>query len=225
MDLLSQIALAAGLAWASGIRLYAVVFAFGMLSRFGYVTLPGDLTLLSHDWVLVASGVMLVGEFVADKVPWFDSLWDAAHTFIRIPLGAALSYGALADQGAPAQFAAALIGGTITSGAHLAKAGSRAVLNHSPEPFSNWIASFTEDGLVLGAIWLIVAHPLVFLVLLVVFMALLIWLLPKLFRALRWLWRRLLNHQGAPSAAARADATAPPDAPMPSRALRHDLTR
>ncbi len=195
MDLIAQIALAAGLAWGSGIRLYAVLFVCGGLQRLGYVHLPGDLSLLAHDWVLIASGVMLVGEFVADKVPAFDSLWDAFQTFVRIPGGMALAWSALGDQGPAAQWVAAIVGGAITSGTHLTKAGTRAVINHSPEPFSNWLASFVEDGVVLGGLWLVWAHPLVFLVLLVVFLLIAAWLLPKLSRALRWTVRKLLGRR------------------------------
>lgn len=200
MDLLAQFVLAAGLAWASGIRLYAVVFAFGMLARLDYVALPGSLALLEHDYVLWASGVMLVGEFFADKVPWFDSMWDAAHGLIRIPGGIALAWGALGDHGPAAQLAAALIGGGIVTGTHLTKSATRAVINQSPEPFSNWTASFAEDGLVLFGLWLMLAHPLVFALLLVLFLLLVAWLLPKLMRALRALWRRLARHEGRPVA-------------------------
>lgn len=196
MDLIAQIALASGLAWASGLRLYAVVFVFGMLARLDYVALPQALSLLEHDYVLWASGVMLVGEFVADKVPWFDSLWDAVHGFIRIPGGMLLAWGALGDYGPAAQLAAALIGGGIVTGTHLTKAGTRAVINQSPEPFSNWTASLAEDGLVLGGIWLMLTHPIVFLLLLVLFVLLMAWLLPKLWRALRAAWRRIARPRG-----------------------------
>lgn len=200
MDFLAQFVLAAGLAWASGIRLYAVVFAFGMLARFDYVALPESLALLEHDYVLWASGVMLVGEFVADKVPWFDSMWDAAHGFIRIPGGIALAWGALGDYGPAAQLAAALIGGGIVTGTHLTKSATRAVINQSPEPFSNWTASFAEDGLVLFGLWLMLAHPIVFALLLVLFLLIVAWLLPKLWRALRAVWTRLARHEGRPVA-------------------------
>lgn len=196
MDLLTEIAVASVLAWASGIRLYAAVFCCGLLHRFGYVALPGDLMLLSHDWVLYASGGMLLGEFLADKVPAFDSAWDALHTFIRIPGGAALAYAALADHGPAAQLAAALIGGSITTGTHLGKAGTRAAINHSPEPFSNWTASFTEDGLVIAGLWLAWQHPWVFLVLLLLFLLLLAWLLPKVWRFVRAMFRRIRRFFG-----------------------------
>jgi len=191
MDILQQLALAGGLAWASGIRLYAAIFIVGVLGRFGYVHLPDHLLLLQHTAVLAAAGVMLSAEFLADKIPGFDSVWDAVHTFIRIPAGALLAWGVMGDATPPMQLAAALLGGAITSGTHLAKSGARAAINTSPEPFSNWTASFGEDGLLLGGLWLVFQHPLVFLVLLGAFLAFVVWLVPKLLRFLRRVWQRL----------------------------------
>ena len=122
--------------------------------------MPSHLALLSHDWVLIASFVMFVCEFVADKVPAFDTVWDALHTFIRIPAGALLAWGAFGDQTPAAQVIMGLAGGALVTGTHLTKAASRAVINHSPEPFSNWLASFIEDGVVLSAIiWRICPTP------------------------------------------------------------------
>ncbi|ANB16126.1 DUF4126 domain-containing protein [Dokdonella koreensis] len=209
MESLSQIALAAGLAWASGFRLYAAVFVVGLLGRFGYLDLPQHLAVLEHDWVLAASGVMLFGEFLADKVPAFDSLWDALHTFVRIPAGAFLAWGAMGDAGPAAQVAAALLGGAVTSGTHLFKSGGRAAINTSPEPFSNWGASLGEDGLVLGGLYLAIAHPLVFLVLLVAFLALVAWLLPKIWRFVGRVLRRLRGDPvSAPNVPARSSRDA-----------------
>jgi len=201
MELLSQIAIAGGLAWASGIRLYATVLLVGLLARFDYIALPQALALIETDWVLWAAGVLTIGEFIADKVPAFDSLWDALQTFVRIPAGMLLAWGALDDYGAGAQLAAALIGGAITSGTHLTKAGSRAAINHSPEPVSNWLASFTEDGVVLAGLFLAFQHPWVFLVMLVLFLLLVAWLLPKLWRAVRSVFRRLRGTFAATGAA------------------------
>lgn len=191
MDALQHYALAAGLAWASGIRLYAAVFLTGGLGRYGYVNLPDGLLLLTDPWVIGVSGVLMVGEFIADKVPAFDSIWDILQTFVRIPAGMLLAWGVFRDSGASMQFAAALIGGTITTGTHLTKAGSRAVINTSPEPFTNWGTSLAEDVSLLGAVWLIWKHPLIFLALLGLFFGLVAWLLPKVLRGLCALWRRL----------------------------------
>lgn len=190
MESVSQLAFAGGLAWASGIRLYVTLFVVGMLGRFGYLHLPEQLLVLQHTWVLTASGIMVLGEFLADKVPGLDSIWDAIHTFIRIPAGAFLAWGAMGESTPAAQAAAAILGGMITSGTHLAKSGGRAAINTSPEPLSNWTASFGEDGLVLGGLFLAITHPLVFLVLLVLFLALVAWLLPKVLRFLTGLFRR-----------------------------------
>lgn len=200
--MLQQLALAGGLAWASGIRLYAAIFVVGLLGRMGYVQLPGNLLVLEHSFVLTASGVMLMAEFLADKVPGFDTAWDAIHTFIRIPAGALLAWGAMGDATPAVQLAAALLGGAITSGTHLAKAGARVAINTSPEPLSNWTASFGEDGLLLGGLWLVFHHPLVFLILLCVFLGFVIWALPRVFRFLRGLWRRV-TARGAASEAPR----------------------
>lgn len=193
MESLSQLALAGALAWGSGIRLYATLFLVGMLGRFGYLHLPEQLVVLQHTWVLMASGIMVAGEFLADKVPGFDSVWDALHTFIRIPAGAFLAWGAMGDATPAAQIAAAILGGLITSGTHLAKSGGRAAINTSPEPLSNWTASFGEDGLVLAGLFLAITHPLAFLILLVLFLALVVWLAPRVFRFLARVFRRVFG--------------------------------
>lgn len=199
MDALSQLALAGGLAWASGIRLYATIVVVGLLGRYGYLHLPEPLLVLQHTWVLAAGAIMAVGEFLADKIPAFDSFWDALHTFIRIPAGAFLAWGAMGDATPAAQLAAGIVGGLVTGGTHLAKSGGRAAINTSPEPFTNWTASAGEDGLVLGGLWLAIAHPVAFLVALVLFLALVAWLLPKLFRFARRMLGRLLG-RGGPAA-------------------------
>jgi hypothetical protein len=181
--------------------LYVTILVVGLLGRCGYLHLPDSLLVLQHTWVLLAAGVMAAGEFLADKVPAFDSFWDALHTFIRIPAGAFLAWGAMGDAVPAAQLAAAIVGGLITSGTHLAKSGGRAAINTSPEPFTNWTASVSEDGLVLGGLWLAIAHPLGFLVALALFLALVIWLLPRVFRYVMRIFRRL---SGAMSEGLRA---------------------
>ena len=191
VDSLHNVALAAGLAWASGIRLYAVLFLAGALAHFGYLALPPGLAVLSHPLVLGASGAMALAEFVADKVPAFDSVWDAVHTFIRVPAGAFLAAASLGQADPAWVAAAAILGGVIASGAHLTKAGSRALINASPEPFSNWAASTLEDVLVPVGFLAALKAPLVFLAALGVFLLLALWLVPKLFRALRRVYRSL----------------------------------
>ena len=182
---LNSIALASLLAWASGVRLYLVMFAMGLAGFYGWYGLPEGLKVLQHPWVIGAAGFMLAMEFLIDKVPGIDSLWDAAHTFIRIPAGALLAAGATGDDLSALTIAAGLIGGTITAGTHFTKAGGRAVINTSPEPVSNWAASVGEDVAVMTGIWIALTHPVVFIVLLVLFLLLAIWLLPKLWRGLK----------------------------------------
>lgn len=201
MDMLSNIALAGGLAWASGVRLYATVFLAGLLGRLGYVHLPPGLEILADNWMLGVSGVLMLGEFLADKVPAFDSVWDAIHTFIRIPAGTLLAWGVFKDASPAMQTAAALLGGALVSGTHLAKSGSRALINTSPEPFSNWGASVGEDLTWAGMFYLMWQHPLALLVALGLFVLLLAWLLPKIVRGLRALFRILRRLFGTADAA------------------------
>ena len=197
MESLQTFALASLLAWASGLRLYLVVFAVGLAGRHGYLDLPQGLQVLQHTWVIAAAGVMLAMEFLIDKIPGLDSAWDAIHTFVRIPAGAFLAAGATGDELNALTIAAGLLGGTITAGTHFTKAGGRAVLNTSPEPVTNWTASFTEEAMVLSGIWLLFQHPLVLIGLVLVFLLLVIWLLPKVFRGLRAVFRRLAPEQAA----------------------------
>ncbi|TRZ65460.1 MAG: DUF4126 domain-containing protein [Rhodocyclaceae bacterium] len=182
LDLTSLLALAAGLGWASGIRLYGAVFVVGLAGRLGWIVLPEGLRVLEHPWVLGAAGLMLLVEFLADKVPVIDSLWDSVHTFIRIPAGAALAGMAFGGQGIEWQVAMALLGGTFAAGTHFTKASGRAIINTTPEPFSNIGVSIGEDVIVITGLWLIFAHPAVMLGCLLGFAVLVAWLLPKCWR-------------------------------------------
>lgn len=197
MIALPSVALAGVLSWASGFRLYAALFIAGMLDRFHFVVLPDKLEILSHTPVLVLTGLLLVVEFLVDKVPAIDSAWDSVQTFVRVPLGALLAWGVFAHATPEVQAGAVILGGALAAGTHIAKAGTRAVANTSPEPFSNWGLSFSEDAVVLFGLWLAFSHPGVFIALLALFVLLLIWLIPKLWRALRALQRgfqRLFAH-------------------------------
>lgn len=191
MDMAQTIALSASLAWASGLRLYLVVFLAGALSYFGYLQLPATLSILQNPLVIGTAGILAFAELIADKIPAFDSLWDSFQTFIRIPAGALLAAFALGDVDPSWMVAAGLIGGTITAGTHFAKAGSRLAINTSPEPFSNWLASFGEEGMVLGGLWTMLASPLVFLGLLVAFLLLAGFVLYRLWGLLGRLRRRV----------------------------------
>lgn len=191
LNMPSLMALAAGLGWASGLRLYALIFTLGALDRFAGVTLPGDLSVLSNLWVMGISGLLLMTEFFADKIPWLDSVWDSIHTFIRIPAGAMLAGAVMGDQGSAMQIATALLGGTLAAGTHLAKAGTRAAINTSPEPFTNVAASTAEDAMFAGGMWAMLNYPLLFLGGLVVFIVLAIILMVLLWRFVRGVFRRL----------------------------------
>jgi hypothetical protein len=183
LDTWQLVAIAATLGFASGLRLYAVLFIVGMAGYLGFVDLPAGLAPLAHPLVLVASGFMCFVELFADKVPGVDSLWDVVHTLIRIPAGAALAAGVFGDSSSAAMLAAAILGGTLAAGSHFTKAGSRVLINTSPEPFSNWGASLTEDVAVGGLLWLAIAHPLAAALVIGVFVALAIWLFPRIWRA------------------------------------------
>jgi hypothetical protein len=190
VETLSATALAGGLSWASGLRLYMTLFMAGAMARAGWLELPSALQVLASPWVLGVTGVLLVVEFLADKIPGVDSAWDAIQTFIRIPAGAILSVAALGQMDPAWTTIAALLGGTLAASAHFTKAGSRALINTSPEPFSNWAASVSEEAVVATGLWAAFFHPWLWFVLLALFLVLTIWLLPKLWRGMRWLFRK-----------------------------------
>ena len=187
---LPELAMSAAMAWGAGLRLYLVVFVVGLLGKLGYVPLPDALTVLASPLVLGAAGFMTFVEFFADKIPWLDSVWDAAHTFLRIPAGAALAAGMLGESGDGVAMAAAIIGGTLTAGTHFGKAGTRAVVNASPEPFSNIGVSLVEDTMVAGGLALALANPIILLVLLIVFVLALVLLLRVIIKGLTAIVRR-----------------------------------
>ncbi len=182
MGTIEALSLAMGTAWTSGINLYATVAALGIAGRSEMIQLPPELDVLTHPVVIAVACIMYVIEFFADKVPWVDSGWDVIHTFIRVPAGAILAAKSLGEMSPPLELAALLAGGTVALAAHGTKATVRLAINTSPEPFSNWTASFTEDVAVLGSIWMVFNHPIVMLVLVIVFIGFVLWLIPKLFR-------------------------------------------
>jgi hypothetical protein len=208
MDITQTIALTLGAAWASGINLYAAMLMLGYLGTTGSLELPPDLQVLTHPLVMLSAGVMYCVEFFADKVPGIDTGWDGLSTFIRIPAGAVLAAGAVGEVGTAAQLAAAIAGGTLAAGSHATKAGTRVLINTSPEPISNWFASVGEDVAVIAGLWTALHHPALFLVLLVIFILLMIWLLPKLWRGIR----RVFGFIGKSLA---TDQTAPPSGNPP----------
>ncbi|HVF64757.1 MAG TPA: DUF4126 domain-containing protein [Casimicrobiaceae bacterium] len=190
-DTWQLVALAGTLGWASGVRLYAVLFIVGGLGALGWIPLPGKLDLLAHPYVLAASGFMFFTEFLADKIPGVDSVWDTLQTFVRIPAGAALAASVFGDAPGAWTLAAAIIGGTLAAGSHFAKSGSRMAINTSPEPFSNWAASFGEELLVGLMLWLAWEHPFVAIVVLLLLVVLTIFLIRKAWQFLSRLFARL----------------------------------
>jgi len=193
-QIIEIIALSMGLAWASGINLYLALLVLGFLSNTGNIVLPSELQIVADPLVMVAAGFMYFVEFFADKMPGVDTGWDALHTFIRPFAGAILAAGAVGEVGMAAQVAAAIVGGGIAAGAHAVKAGSRVIINTSPEPVSNWGASIGEDLLVLGGLWSALHHPALFLVLLAAFIVLMIWLLPRLWRLIKLIFVRVRRY-------------------------------
>jgi hypothetical protein len=174
------IALTMGVAWASGINLYAAILVLGVLGSTGNIALPPGLMILTDPLIIAAAGVMYAVEFFADKIPGVDNGWDAIHTFIRIPLGALLAAAAVGEMNSSVVIAAAILGGGLAASTHATKAGTRVLINTSPEPVTNWITSLGEDGAVLIGLWTALHYPLVFVGFILVFLLLLIWLLPKI---------------------------------------------
>jgi len=194
-DALAAIAVALGAGWASGLNAYAAILVLGGAERLGLVHLPHDLQVLASPWVMGVAAVLFALNFFADKIPYIDSINDLLHTFVRVPAGALLAYGAAGGLSPEVAVIAGLLGGTLAAGTHIAKTGSRALINTSPEPFSNVAASLAEDVSVVGGLALAIAHPITFLCLLAVFVALLVWLLPKLWRLALTPFRRMAGRR------------------------------
>ena len=187
----SIIALTMGSAWASGINLYATVLVLGLMAANDVMPLPPGLQMLAHPWVIGAAGCMYVVEFFADKVPGVDTVWDTLHTLIRIPAGAILAAAAAGQTDPVLTIAAGLAGGTVSAGSHALKAGTRAMVNVSPEPVSNWALSLGEDVAVIGGIWAALNYPRLFLFLFCCFLVLTIWAVPRIWRGIAHIVRRL----------------------------------
>ncbi len=196
-DWITTLGTATGSAWLSGINLYATVVTLGVLQKFQLVKLPGELDILGNWWVIGLAAALYVIEFVADKVPAVDTAWDAIHTFIRVPAGAILAATAFADFDPAVKMAAMILGGGIALSSHGAKAATRLAVNASPEPVSNAVLSLTEDVFAFGSTILMVFFPVVMLVVVIVFLIVMIWLTPKIVRALRRLIAKFRSLFGA----------------------------
>ena len=182
--IIQTIALTMGVAWASGINLYAAILVLGIMGSTGNIALPPDLMVLTDPLIIVAAGIMYTVEFFADKIPGVDNGWDTVHTFIRIPMGALLAAAAVGDVNPSTVITTAILGGSMTASTHAAKAGTRMLINTSPEPFTNWFASLGEDIAVIGGIWTALHYPLLFVIFLIFFMILLFFFLPKIWKGL-----------------------------------------
>jgi hypothetical protein len=194
--LLATLALTMGASWASGINLYAALLVLGLGGATGNIDLPLPLQVLQDPMVIGAAGLMYAVEFFTDKIPGVDTGWDTLHTFIRIPAGALLAAGAVGDVTPAMEIAAGIMGGALATSSHVTKTGSRLLINTSPEPVTNWIASFSEDLLVLAGLWTALNHPLTFLILLLIFMLVAIWLLPKIWRLLKVVYLKIRQFFG-----------------------------
>ncbi len=190
VDTLSSVALAGGLSWASGLRLYLALFIAGWFSQQGWIDLPPALEVLESPWVLLVTGSLAVIEFLTDKVPLVDSSWDVLQTFVRIPAGAILAAAAMGTMDPAWTTVAMLLGGGIAAGVHFTKASTRAVINLSPEPFSNWTASATEDVMVTAGLLSAFFFPWLLFLLLALFILLAMWLLPRVGRGLNRFFRK-----------------------------------
>jgi Domain of unknown function (DUF4126) len=183
--IIKTIALTMGVAWASGINLYAAILVLGIMGATGNIDLPPDLMVLTDPLVIGAAGVMYVTEFFADKIPGVDTGWDTIQTFIRIPVGALLAAAAVGSVNPPVAIAAAILGGGMAASTHATKSGARVLINTSPEPFTNWAASLGEDIAVIVGLWTALYYPWLFVIFLVFFILLLVWLLPKIWKGVK----------------------------------------
>jgi hypothetical protein len=220
------LALTMGAAWASGINLYAAMAVLGFSGASGSIDLPPDLLVLQNPLVIAVACIMYVAEFVADKMPGVDTAWDSVHTFIRIPAGALMAAAAVGDPGPAMELSAYILGGGLAAASHATKAGSRVIINASPEPFTNWAASITEDVAVIGGLWAAMHYPWLFLAMMIFFILFMIWILPKIWRGIKKVFQRIGRLFGAAppveaSMATAAAAEASPPSPE-NRMERYD---
>jgi hypothetical protein len=197
MEWLAVLGRTMGFSLAAGVNLYATVAIIGLAARYGWVELPEQFRIFDNPWIIGAAGVLYVVEFVADKIPWVDSLWDSVHTIIRPIGGAVVAVAALGDQSPAMQGAIALLGGTIAAGSHVTKAGTRVAVNTSPEPFSNWILSFLGDGFVIGLTLIALNYPLIALGVSVTLLVLIVLIIRSV-----WKWLRRTATPAEPTATA-----------------------
>ncbi len=192
-DLILTTALALGIGLGGGFNIYATILVLGVSGMTGSVALPNELEILQNPLVIGAAGLMYIVEFFADKIPGFDSVWDSVHTFIRIPLAALLAGDAMAEFGPVAETVTMVIGGGLSSATHFTKSGTRAIINTSPEPVTNWTASISEDVAVFGGMWAAINHPVIWIGIAVITILLMVWLIPKLWRGIKLIAKKIAN--------------------------------
>ncbi|MEN8141701.1 MAG: DUF4126 domain-containing protein [Thermodesulfobacteriota bacterium] len=190
-ELIATLALTMGTAWAAGINLYATIGVLGILGLTGNIELPVPLQVLQDPLVIGAACLMYAVEFFADKIPGVDTAWDGIHSFLRIPAGALLAAGAVGEVTPSLAIAAGILGGSVAATSHFVKAGSRVLINASPEPFSTWTASLAEDATVVGGVWAALHYPLPFLLFFILFICVAIWLLPRIWRGIKLLFAKI----------------------------------
>lgn len=190
-NIIATIALTMGTAWASGINLYATIGMLGLLGATGHIILPESLVVLQDPLVIMAAAIMYCVEFFADKTPGVDTGWDAIHSFIRIPAGVILASAAVGDVTPALAIAAGILGGSIAATSHMVKAGSRVLINTSPEPFTNWTASVVEDVAVFAGLWTALNYPVLFLVVFVLFICFAFWIMPKIWSGLTYIFAKI----------------------------------
>jgi Flp pilus assembly pilin Flp len=198
-ELIQTTAIALGIGLGGGFNIYATILMLGISGATGSVNLPTGLEVLENPLVILAAGLMYGVEFFADKIPGFDSIWDTIHTFIRIPLGAILAGDAMAEYGVVAESVSMIIGGGLSSATHFTKSGTRAIINTSPEPVSNWTASISEDAAVFGGVWAAINHPVIWVITAIVIIAIMVWVIPKLWRGIKLVFNKIAGLFGKKS--------------------------
>lgn len=216
-QLITTIALTMGSAWAAGINLYATIAVLGFLGITGNVALPEQLLILQDPLIIGAAALMYLVEFFADKTPGVDTGWDAIHSFIRIPAGVMLAAGAVGEVNPSVVIAAGILGGGVAATSHTIKAGTRVLINTSPEPVSNWTASIVEDLTVIGGLWAMLHYPLAFLVFFIAFLLFAIWVLPKIWAGVKVVFQKLVSFFSSKQAPPRLEEQ--PDNPAPPKEL------
>src|SRR6186713_2337236 len=190
MEILTSLGRTMGFSFAAGLNLYATVAILGLTSRYGWVALPPQYQVFDNNWIIGGALVLYVVEFVADKIPWVDSVWDAVHSVIRPVGGAAIAVATLGDNSPLAETVVAVLGGALAASTHFSKAGTRVMANASPEPFSNWALSLSEDAFVVALGVLALKHPAAAAIVVIVGLAIIIGFSAWIFRAVRRRFRR-----------------------------------